>query len=71
MPEWVDLTQRADEDFTPVPWEDNLTYWEAAEPPDQQRAALPLTTGPTTATWPSSASPMGARSSPTSGCAPS
>jgi hypothetical protein len=28
VPEWVDLTQRADEDFTPVPWEDNLTYWE-------------------------------------------
>jgi len=27
-PEWVDLTQKADEDFTPVPWEDNLTYWE-------------------------------------------
>src|ERR1700735_5055618 len=26
-PEWVDLTQKADEDFTPVPWEDNLTYW--------------------------------------------
>ena len=38
-PEWVDLTQRADEDFTPVPWEDNLTYWEvlaeliSSEPP--------------------------------------
>jgi hypothetical protein len=27
-PEWVDLTQKADEDFTPVPWEDNLTYWQ-------------------------------------------
>jgi hypothetical protein len=27
-PQWVDLTQKADEDFTPVPWEDNLTYWE-------------------------------------------
>jgi hypothetical protein len=38
-PEWVDLTQKADEDFTPVPWEDNLTYWEVlaelinSEPP--------------------------------------
>ena len=38
-PEWVDLTQKADEDFTPVPWEDNLTYWEvlaeliSSEPP--------------------------------------
>src|SRR5580693_7136044 len=38
-PAWVDLTQRADEDFTPVPWEDNLTYWEvlaeliSSEPP--------------------------------------
>jgi len=38
-PQWVDLTQKADEDFTPVPWEDNLTYWEVlaellnSEPP--------------------------------------
>ena len=44
-PQWVDLTQKADEDFTPVPWEDNLTYWEvlaeliSSEPPfDQFRA---------------------------------
>ena len=35
----MDLTQKADEDFTPVPWEDNLTYWEvlaeliSSEPP--------------------------------------
>jgi hypothetical protein len=35
----VDLTQKVDEDFTPVPWEDNLTYWEVlaelinSEPP--------------------------------------
>src|ERR1700761_1367795 len=28
QPQWVDLTRKADEDFTPVPWEDNLTYWE-------------------------------------------
>ena len=27
-PQWVDLTQNVDEDFTPVPWEENLTYWE-------------------------------------------
>ena len=27
-PDWVDLTQIIDEDFTPVPWETNLTYWE-------------------------------------------
>jgi hypothetical protein len=39
VPDWVDLTQKADEDFTPVPWEDNLTYWEVladllnSEPP--------------------------------------
>jgi hypothetical protein len=38
-PQWVDLTQKADEDFTPVPWEDNLTYREVlaellnSEPP--------------------------------------
>ncbi|WP_420365563.1 DUF1254 domain-containing protein [Curtobacterium sp. L3-7] len=25
--EWVDLTALEDEDFTPVPWEDNLEYW--------------------------------------------
>jgi len=39
LPGWVDLTQLADEDFTPVPWEDNLTFWEvlaeliSSEPP--------------------------------------
>jgi hypothetical protein len=39
VPDWVDLTQKVDEDFTPVPWEDNLTYWEVlaelldSEPP--------------------------------------
>jgi hypothetical protein len=45
QPQWVDLTHKADEDFTPVPWEDNLTYWEvlaelvSAEPPfDEYRA---------------------------------
>jgi hypothetical protein len=27
-PDWIDLTGLADADFTPVPWEDNLTYWE-------------------------------------------
>ncbi len=27
-PDWVDLTQLVDADFTPVPWEDNLTFWE-------------------------------------------
>ena len=38
-PDWVDLTRKVDEDFTPVPWEDNLTYWEVlaelihSEPP--------------------------------------
>jgi len=44
-PRWVDLTQLADEDFTPVPWEENLTYWEvlaeliSTEPPfDEYRA---------------------------------
>ena len=41
----MDLTQKTDEDFTPVPWEDNLTYWEVLaelindEPPfDEFRA---------------------------------
>jgi hypothetical protein len=28
VPEWVDLTQLVDANFTPVPWEDNLAYWE-------------------------------------------
>jgi hypothetical protein len=27
-PQWVDLTTMVDEDFTPVPWETNLTFWE-------------------------------------------
>ena len=26
--DWVDLTQLDDFDFTPVPWEDNLAFWE-------------------------------------------
>jgi hypothetical protein len=45
QPQWVDLTHQADEDFTPVPWEGNLTYWEvlaelvSTEPPfDEYRA---------------------------------
>ena len=30
-PQWVDLTQKADEDFTPVTWEDNLTFWQVLD----------------------------------------
>src|SRR6202012_1437232 len=39
VPQGVDLTQKTDEGFPPVPWEDNLTYWEvlaeliSTEPP--------------------------------------
>ena len=60
-PEWVDLTQKADEDFTPVPWEDNLTYWEVlAELINRSRRSP--SSGRTTVTWPSWASPGAARS---------
>lgn len=37
--DWIDLTQLVDADFTPVPWEDNLRFWEelaelvSSEPP--------------------------------------
>ena len=38
-PSWIDLTKLSGMDFTPVPWEDNLTFWEVlhelidSEPP--------------------------------------
>jgi hypothetical protein len=44
-PDWVTLSDKVGMDFTPVPWEDNLTYWEVlhelidSEPPyDAYRA---------------------------------
>ncbi len=66
-PDWVDLTMLADEDFTPVPWEDNLksgrSWLSCSTTSPRSRSSVR-----TTAICPSWASLATSRSSRTSGC---